>query len=287
MSERIGYLLAQTYRVATAYTCTTTDDRGGPTDRVVAAAWYRTFLAPAAGMGTETDPAELLLALETALGATKWRIRMTDAGLVRITYLGTGTGALVMPADLAALLGSPSMVNPLAAGAHVDGAYPPTHCLFAHVVEPDGGWMDAPGRFAGSMLPGGTVYGWHDGRVEMKRQVAFAAIPKTWALRTTLGAVGTPAYPALSRVRSPATGEPGQAPPWSALDTQGTAAGVQCAVTWGDFEALVAGTVTSYELVYLAPEQFSLGGRVSLWRQGYDARRSYALDLVFAGTATL
>ena len=288
MSEPIGYLFAQTFRLASSATLVTTDDRGGPTTRTLGAAWYRTFLCPAAGTGTETDPAELLLAVETALGATHWTVRMTAQGLVRITYLGTGTGSLAIgTADLANLLGHTGGVISLASNASHDGEYPPTHVLFAHVCEPDSGWVDAPGRFAGASLPGGVVYGWHDGRAEYRRSATFAALPKTWALRTSLGASGTPLYPAESRMGSPSTGEPGQDPPWSAIDTHATAAGLQCAVTWGQFEELVAGTVTAYDLVYLAPEQWAQGGRVSLWRPGYDARRSYTLDVLRAGAGTL
>lgn len=288
MSEPLGYMLAQAFRIATTATLTTTDDRGGPTNRSLGAKWYRTFLAPSGGTGTETDPAELLLAVETALGASKWRVRMTASGLVRITYLGTGTGTLtIATSDLANLLGHTGGSFTLATNAFRDGEYPPTHCLFAHVCEPDTGWIDGPGRFAGAALPSGVVYGWHDGRNVLKRTATFAALPKTWALRSSLGASGTPAYPVSSRLQSPSTGEPGQDPPWSVLDTQATAAGLQCAVTWGDFEALVGGTVTAYDLVYLSPEQFTAGGRVSLWRPGYDARRSYALELVFAGAGAV
>lgn len=288
MSERLGYLFAQTFHLAASSTLVTTDDRGGPTTRTLAAGWYRTFLCPAAGTGTETDPAELLLAVETALGATKWSVRMTSAGLVRVTYLGSGSGTLAIgTADLANLLGITSGAITLTPNASHDADYPPTHCLFAHVCEPDTGWIDAPGRFAGATLPNGVVYGWHDGRNALKRSATFAALPKTWALRTSLGASGTPAYPAEARMQVPSTGEPGQDPPWSALDTHATAAGLQCAVTWGDFEAIVAGSVTSYDLVYLALEQFTGGGRVSLWRQGYDARRSYAIEVVRAGAGVL
>jgi len=288
MTERLGYLFAQPFELTAAATLVTTDDRGGPTARTLAAAWYRVFLAPSTGTGAENDPAELLLAVETALDPTRWRVRLTAEGLVRITYLGTGSGSLAIgTSDLANVLGHTGGVITLASNTSHDGEYPPTHCLFAHVCEPDSGWIDQPGRFAGAALPDGTVYGWHDGRNVLKRSASFAALPKTWALRTSLGASGTPAYPVASRVASPSTGEPGQAPPWSALDTQATAASLQCAVTWGDFEALVAGSVTEYDLVYFTPEHFTAGQRVSLWRQGYDARRTYAFEVLYAGVGAL
>ena len=289
MSEPIGYLFAQTFHFAAASTLVTTDDRGGPTTRTLAAGWYRTFLAPSSGTGTETDPAELLLAVETALGATHWTVRMTAQGLVRITYLGTGTGSLAIgTSDLANLLGHTGGVITLASNASHDGEYPPTHCLFASCFDGgDAGWIDAPSRFAGAALPDGTVYGWHDGRASLRRAGAFRVLPKTWAFRTSLGASGTPAFPVETRWLSPSTSEPGQAPPWSALDTLTTASGLQCAVTWGDFEALVAGSVTTYDLVYFAPEQFTQGQRISLSVPGYDARRDVKVDLTYAGAGTL
>lgn len=288
MTERLGYLFAQAFELTAAATLVTTDDRGGPTTRTLLAAHYRTFLAPSTGTGTETDPAELLLAVETVLGATKWTVRMTSAGLVRITYLGTGTGQLAIgTADLAALLGHTGGVISLTSNTYHDGEYPPTHCLFASFCDPDTGWIDTPGRFAGSALPGGVVYGWHDGRVEYRRTATFSALPKTWATRSSLGASGTPAYPADSRMGAPSTGEPGQDPPWSCLDAHATAAGRQCAVCWGDFEELVGGSSSAYDVVYLAPEQWTAGSRVSLWRPGYDARRSYTIDVLRAGAGTL
>lgn len=286
MAESLGYLFAQTYQLTAVATCTTTDDRGGPTSRNVAAGYYRTYLCPAAGVGSATDPAELLLAIETALGSTKWRVRLQSSGLVRISYLGSGTGTLTLPSPLAALLGHTSPVV-LAANAILDGTYLPTHCVFSAACDPDSGWIDDPARFAGAALPSGVVYGWHDGRNLLRRRASFAALPKTWSFRTSLGASGTPAFPVSSRVQSPITSEPAQAAPWSALDTQATAAGVQCAITWGDLAAIVGGTITEYDVVYLAPEQFTAGARVSLWREGYDARRSWALDVLFAGAGAL
>ena len=288
MAESLGYLFAQTFRSVSGYTCTTTDSRGGPTNRSIAAGYYRVRLAAAAGTGAATDPTELLAALETALGAAYWRVRLQTSGLVRVTYLGSGNGTLTLPAELAAILGHGNIVGPLAAnGGYTDGTYLPTHCVFAAACDPDSGWIDDPARFAGATLPSGVVYGWHDGRNLLRRRASFAALPKTWAFRTSLGASGTPAFPVSSRVQSPITSEPAQAPPWSALDTHATAAGVQCAITWGDLAAIIGGTVTEYDVVYLAPEHHTAGARVSLWREGYDARRSWALDLLFAGAGAL
>jgi hypothetical protein len=288
VSEPLGYLLSQTFHIDAA-TLVTDDDRGGgPTTRTLTAGWYRTFLAPSGGAGTESDPAELLHAVETALDGSRWHVRLTSEGLVRITYVGMSSGTLAIgSADLANLLGHTGGAMTLASGAHHDGEYPPTHCLFAAYCDPDSGWIDQPSRFAGSALPGGVVYGWHDGRCEMKRSATLSALPKTWAMRTALGASGSPVFPTAARMGSPSTGEPGQDPPWSCLDFAATSAGRQLAVTWGELQELLTGDVTTYDVVYAAPEQYSSGQRVSLWKQGYDARRSYALELLFAGEGSL
>lgn len=288
MTEPLGYLVAQAFSLDAA-TLVTDDARGGgATMRTLTAGWYRTFLAPSGGAGTETDPAELLQAVEAALDATYWRLRLTSDGLVRITYLGMGSGTLAIgSADLANLLGHTGGAMTLASGAHRDGEYPPGHCLFAAYCDPDTGWIDQPGRFAGAALPGGVVYGWHDGRAELKRSATLSALPKAWANRTALGASSTPVFPAASRLGAPSTGEPGQDPPWSCIDFAATSAGRQLGVTWGELQEIITGDVTAYDVVYAAPEQFSSGQRVSLWKQGYDARRNYALEVLFAGEGTL
>ena len=71
MAESLGYLLAQSYRITSTQTITTTDDRGGPTNRTVAAGWYRTRLANGAGTA-HNDPAEFLAAVTAALGSLNW-----------------------------------------------------------------------------------------------------------------------------------------------------------------------------------------------------------------------
>lgn len=287
MTEPIGYLLAQSYELTGTSALAVDDDRGVATYNL-AAGWYRTFLAPVAGAATEDDPAELLQAMETALDPAHWTLRMQSTGIIRVTYLGAGTGDLAIGnADLAALLGHTGGVISLASGSYLDCAYQPTHCVFAFACDPDTGWIDLPARFAGAALPTGKVYGWHDGRATLKRNAAFRALPKTHALKAGLGSLSTPAYPVSTRLLSPATGEPGQAPPWSAIDTHATAAGSSLGVCWGNFEAIVAGSSTEYDVAYLSPEHFTAGARLKLFVDGYDARRDWLFELLFAGAGAL
>jgi hypothetical protein len=291
--EVLDFMLASTVRLASASTLATDDDRGGPTNRTLAAGWYRTFLAPSGGTGTETDPAELLLAVETALDPTRWTVRLAPSGLVRITYLGSGTGSLAIgTADLANLLGHTGGTITLASGAYHDGEYLPTHCVFAIACDPDTGWVDTPGRFAGSEFPDGTVYGWHDGLAQMKRSLTFRLLPRDQAVRAALltagsGSTGTPAFGPTSRRRSPIVGEPGQAPPWGAMETLATAAARQCGAAIGTLQSLIAGTSTAFDVCYLAPECFTQGGRLRLSIERHDARRDLALDLVWTSEGAL
>lgn len=287
MAESIGYLLAQPFQIASMQTMATTDDRGGPDNRDLASGWFRVLLAGGVG-ATHTDPSELLAAVEAALGATKWTVAMGAAGKVTFTYLGSGTGTITWSsaATLQAILGLTGNVGPLATNATATATYQPTHCLFAAACDPDTGWTDGAARFAGAALPDGTVYGWHDGRAVLRRAASYRLLPKDAAFVTSLGSSGTPAFPAASRRLSPATGEPAQAPPWSALDTLATAYGLECAAVWGDLQEVIAGTVTAYERVYLAPEM-AAAGRVALSVPGYDARRDVSLELLYAGVGSL
>lgn len=287
MAESLGYLLAQPFQIASMQTMATTDDRGGPDNRNLASSWFRVLLASGAG-ASHVDAAELLAAVESALGATKWSVAMSTAGKVTFTYLGTGTGTITFSsaATLQAILGLTGNVGPLATNATATATYQPTHCLFAAACDPDTGWTDQAARFAGAAMPDGTVYGWHDGRAALRRAATYRLLPKNSAFVTSLGSSGTPAYPVASRWLSPSTSEPAQAPPWSALDTLATAYGLECAAVWGDLQDVLAGLATAYERVYLAPEMATVG-RIALSIPGYDARRDVSLELLYAGAGSL
>ncbi len=285
--ESLGYMLAQSFRLTSSQPMSTTDDRGSAQLRTLAAGWFRVLLA--AGMGNDhTDPLELLAAVETALGSTKWAVAMSAAGKVTFTYLGSGNGSISFggATTLKAILGLAGDIGPLATNATATATYAPTHCVFAAAMDPDSGWVDQAARFAGAQLPNGTVYGWHDGRNNYRRSAAFKLLPKDAAFAASLASDATPAFPARSRWQSPATDEPAQAPPWGALDTLATAYGIECGITWGELQQVLAGTVTAYEKVYLTPEM-AQAPRVALSIPGYDARRDVAVELSYAGEGTL
>lgn len=284
MAESLGWMIAQTFSLASSEVWKTTDDRGSMQSRTLAAGYYRTTLAAVAGAGTETDPKELLAAVMTALGSTRWSVILNPQGLVEITYTGSGSGSVDTSTSptLRALLGFTSNTGTLASGSTATGAYPPSHAVFAIACDPDSGWIDGPARFAGAQMPDGSVYGWHDGRASWLRRATLRLLPRDWTARNALGASGTPTFGATSRRLSPATGEPAQALPWSVADMLGTAYARQLGVTWGQLQEILNGSVTTFDKVYLSPEM-AQGGRVSLSVPGYDARRDVALELTYAG----
>ena len=289
MAETIADIIAQTFRLTSAQVPTTTDDRGGPTNRTLAAGWYRTLLAPAAGAATEADPAELLAALTTALGSAQWLVRLATDGLVKVTYLGTGNGSIDLSpcTTLRALLGFTGNVGPLASGASVMGTYHPTHVLCSIASEPDSGWSDHGSRFAGATLPDGTVYGWADGTARYRRTLSLRWHPRDASLWSASGTIGTPAYSTASRLRSPSTSEPGQAPPWAITDFLATALGRSMGVALGTAQGVISGSTTTYDLAYLTPEHASAATRITLSLAGYDARRDVALELSYAGQGSV
>jgi hypothetical protein len=285
MAERVLDMIAQAFRIAAAQTIKTTDERGGPTSRTVPAGWYRTRLAPAAGAGTEADPAEFLAAVETALATSKWTVRMVADGRVRITYTGTGTGTIDLSTStiVRALLGFTGDVGPLSTGASATGAFHPTHVVCSIATSPDSGWQDQPARFAGATLGDGTVYGWTDGIARYRRSLTLRLHPRDSSLWSVTGMIGTPAFSAASRLRSPSTGEPGQAPPWAVTDFLATSLGRSLGVALGTAQGVIAGTTTTYDIAYLTPEHASQAGRIALSVPGYDARRDVSIEISYAG----
>lgn len=288
MTERLGYLLAHSFRLASSQAMATTDDRGSGVSRTVAAGWYRVLLAAGTG-NSHSDPAELLAAVEAALDAAKWSVSMGTDGRARFTYLGSGTGTISFSSAtiLRAVLGLTGNIGPLNTNEVGTADYKPTHAIFACACDPDTGWVDAAGRFAGSELPEGEVYGWNDGRVTFRRAATFRLLPKDSTFASSLQSPATLAFPARSRWRNPASGDPGQTPPWAAIDTLATGFSVECGVVWGDLQSVLSGTVTTYDLAYLAPQMASSGSRISLSTPNYDARRDFSVELLFAGEGTL
>lgn len=282
MSETAKYLLAQPYTL-TAQTIVADDDVGSPRNVSVAAGVYRAILADGAGTGTAATPYETLSRIRADLGIATWDLSLLASGLVRVTYLGTGTGTLTLPNVIRDILGLASTtVGPLATNASVDGVTLPTHCVFALAAQ-DAGWQTVPGRVAVQSMPDGTAYGWQDGRATRTREVTLTMLPRDAAARSALSMCGTPALAESTYALDAALDEPAQYA-WSVAQCLATAAGLECGWT-DDLQGVIAGTVTSFDAVYLTGESFA--ARTVLSIEGYDQRRSVGpLTLSWTGSGT-
>ena len=285
MSEVLHYMLAQSYRLG-AQAITVTDSGGTGRATPLLAGWYRTLLAPTAGAGGgHDDPREMLGALEAELGASLWRVDMTAAGLVRVTYLSTGTGTITLTNDVRNLLGFTSnTVGPLNTNASVTATYLPTHCVFAPGASDDG-WQQVAGRASVAAMPDGTAYGWQDGRVTQAREITLQMLPRDEAARALVSAAGTNALETTTTRLDPGASEPGQSPPWSVPMTLATCAGLECG--WTDrLPEVIAGTHTAFDEVYVLPPSYE--AKTSLSIPGYDQRRDVGpLTLSWAAQGTV
>lgn len=284
MSETLSYLLAQAVTL-TAQTTSVTDS-AGTNNRTVAAGTYRVYLAKSGAAGSADDPADVLAAFQAALNGARWSVALRASGLVRITYLGTSTGSITWGSatTLRNLLGFDADISGLATNGHVEGAYLPTHCVFGGPARNDTGWKARASRVAASRLPSGRVYGWTDGLQRLTRSLDLRLLPKDWTVRATLAsstsAPPTPAYGLATRLTNPASGEPGQVPPWGASETIATGAGVSCGFT-DRFEDLIAGSTTTFDHVYLTPNGLT-SAEVALSEPDWDQRRDLTgLELSF------
>ncbi len=283
--ESLCYMLAQPYTL-TAQTLVVSDAVGSPRNVVLPAGTYRTLLASGTPAGTAADPWELLAKLGSELGLASWSVVMLSDGRVRLTYLGAGTGEIVLTLTARNLLGHTggATIGPLATNASWTSANLPTHCIFAAAAE-DEGWQPGQGRTAVQEMPDGSVYGWQDGRTRLLRRITLAMLPRDDAARTTLGSSSTPAIAEPAYRLDPGDGAPGQAPPWSVAQTLATSVGARCGWT-DDLQAVIAGTATTCDLVYLGAESHTAQTTLSI--TGYDLRRSVGpLVLSWAASETL
>lgn len=279
--ETLCYLLAQPYTL-TAQTLVVDDDVGSPRNVVLPAGIYRTLLAPSPGSGTVIDPYELLGTLRTQLGIATWDVEMLPTGRVRLTYLGTGTGSITFTNAVRNLLGETgsAAIGPLATGATFTTSRQPTHCVFAAAAE-DEGWQSVQGRAAVQEMPDGSVYGWQDARTRLTRRITLTLLPRDDAARTALGSLSTAAIAETTYRLAPGFGAPGQPPPWSVPQTLATAVGGRCGWT-DDLQAVIAGTASSYDAIFLGAESHTAPTSLSI--TGYDPRRSIGpLLLSWAG----
>lgn len=292
--EQNDSLIAQAYTVPTGYTADVTDNAASHTVTLTAGV-YRTFAAKgASGAGTEINPWELLYKFRVLLDVAQWNITLLASGRIRITYLAAAAGGeIVWASGLGNLFGFTSDVGPLATNAYQDSDALPTHCVFFAACD-DSGWTRTPGRFSGARMPNGIVYGWADKLQGLTRRLTLKLLPKDDTTRAALivsdptSSPPTPCFGVTSRVTSPATGEPGQVPPWGAIETFATAGARSLGVMLGTLQTAIATPASApFDHCYLTPETVTGGAEVRLSVELYDPRRDIAsVDLAFYAAET-
>jgi hypothetical protein len=297
--ESLDFMVAQAFTLDSATTATATDQLGaGRTITIQATSgpfYYRTFLANyATGVGSAELPFDLLRVMEDALGGV-WTVALTALGLVRFTYTGTATGTLTLPSSVKALLGFTGTIGPLATGASQTADYQPTHCVFSLNFSGDDGWMRRPPRVAAQTMPDGRVYGLTDRTPGALRRVTMQLHPKNQTVKAAWNVanptdpmLATPAFPPDSRYLSSYTGEPGQSPPWSVLDTLNIQVDQSWAVAFGNLQELIAGSGSdlTFDVCYPTPTSMQSGGVTGPSAPNWDARydiRDVELSLVQKG----
>lgn len=292
MAETPNALLAQPFTI-TAETWTLTDDVGTTRTVTIPAGTYRVVLGSAT-THTPDVPGDLLARLNTTFGAS-WRWAMGTDGRVSLSYLGptVTVGVATPPMGGSTVLKILGGLTPLAffnVNAHATATYLPTHAILASTVDPDSGWELAAGRFAGARMPDGSVYGWGDGLQRLTRTLGFRLMPRNadvWTALSMAGvAPGTPAEGPRTRWLDATASEPAQAPPWGAMETIATAGGQALGFTT-DLQGILAGTVTTFERVYLTPDAIAQA-KTQVSVKGWDPRRDLTgLELAFAGEGSL
>lgn len=288
--EQPSYLLAQPFQLAAPETWDVVDDTSSRTITVPGGAShaYRILLG-STSVHTPATPGDLLHVLEQLLGSL-WTVRLGADGRVAIAYSGASPGSLTPPGGsaVAQLLGGHDFGTTWAPDESRPAPSLPTHCIFAGVCDPDTGWRLAAGRFAGSVMPDGTVYGWSDRLASRTRAVTLRWLPKDALARESIlvgeagTAPGTPAYGPLDRWLDAWSAEPAQPPPWGAMETVATC-GAQALGWTDDLQRLVAGTAVAFDVVYLTPTSLK-EARAVLSVEHFDARRDVTgLELSYAG----
>lgn len=253
-------MLAQGLALASSTTVFFTDDAGS-SGVLLLAGWYRVFLAPPIGDadGTEAKPYELLGVLEAGLVDTRWRVRLTSTGRVKITYLGTGTGTISWSTgDALAIrnvLGFAANIS-LLTGASATAPFAPCGVLYMLSRENCTGWVATAAGHAAARAGNGMVTGRTDNRRVRTQRWTSRVHPRTNAEALTYGSFCTPVFPPdswVSRALQP-SGPMGVEPPWSVDEFCTTALGRRLGMALGTLQDMIAFARYDYEVGYLSPE---------------------------------
>ena len=279
-------LMAQPIRLAGAWTCTARDAAGSPRTVTIVAGgstvYARPYLAKSIGAGSVTDPFELFILVQTALNTalpSGWTIQITTDARTKVTYNDAGTGR-IDSGELTALLGFTGAVGPLATGASQTSTYPPVGLIAAFSLTEDSGWEPLPSHVAASMTAGGVVVAVTSELCTVLRTFGLRFHPRTWAEQPS-GEYISPAFPpdaSPALFTQPVAPTKASVAPWSVHEFLMTAAGKKCGFALSNAQQLIANTIATFDVGYLAPETYERRrGRAILPQQSptWNARRDW------------
>lgn len=286
--------IAQGYQLTGPYTCTVTDPTG--TGRSVSfspsgvAKWYRTFLAPSSGNdGTEEKPYSLLTHITGQLGGW-WAWSITDTGYVKLVYhAGAGSNGSITwgssATPIAFLLGfanaSGAVVNipSTAPGGIIYAPYQPTGLAYFVARHEATGWRSRGAAVSASLAENGRVRGRTDRHRLYTQSFTGRLHPRTIEEIVEHGSHATPLLPPdqlVTRAHQP-SGPLSVAPPWSLDEFFATCVDRRLGLALGNFQALVAGTQTRYEVGYFLPNTLRMPDTAQnktdpQWKAFYDVQ---------------
>jgi hypothetical protein len=276
--------LLLTWTMGTSYSVSVTDSHSTRSVSVGTAAtttyWRTAFGLSGATGSTEASPKSLVNALQTALnaapGSAFWTVTVTAGGYVKITYNG-GAGAASITftaAEVRNQLGFTGNLTFSAPAASQTASHQIPSAILSIARVNDTEFSPEPMARAVGATEDGKVYGWVNTSRRMLRKFDLRFHPLDATAKTSLSASGTPYRSATkSRWLAPSA-DFGQTPPWTLLDFFGAAGGTRLAGFFGNFQDAIAGTVTTYDAVYLTPD--SLEERrpakpsLATWNQRFD-----------------
>lgn len=263
----ISLMAAQPFTVPSSCTLIVTDSGAGSPRTVtftsgrvarVYLATATTGVTPGLNGGTASDPDEWLRLLQRHLNNADalnlWSVTLLSSGKVKITYNGTGNGAIdwngaggtsLIPRYLTGFTDDIF----LAAGASDTATYQPTHSVFCVSGRANSnGWQVRNKRAAIAETDDGLTAAFTASRAVRTYTSDWRFFPYDTTAKSALSANGT-VYQPVSETRwttTSATPSTSNSPPWSLVDFMTTVHGARCGVALGNFQEIVAGSDSSF-----------------------------------------
>lgn len=187
MAISVRYGLARSYQLSGNLTATVTDAGGAGRSVSIALSgeWVRPVIADPTGTGTSTSsPFELFTRASSQLsvGAAggSWSVTLHTDGRTKVTWTGTGTGAITGGGLLAALGFGGGGTGSLSSGSSAYSLFPATGLILFPFSQDDSGWRpetDAA-RAEDAM---GRVFVYRSTYVRYRRSLRAFWVPRSWS----------------------------------------------------------------------------------------------------------